>query len=79
MKEMQLDSQEQDTIRKVLQKSLHTFDYENVGGIPFLGVNGLSLVGHGGSSVKAMKNMILNALQCVEHRINEKIVASLNN
>lgn len=61
----------------VLKKSLDPFNYENVGGIPFLGVNGVSVVGHGGSSPLAIKNMIKGAISCVNSDVNGKIVASL--
>ena len=61
----------------VLKKSLDPFNYENVGGIPFLGVNGVSVVGHGGSSPLAIKNMIKGAISCVKSDVNGKIVASL--
>lgn len=64
--------------QKILQTALSSFNYELVGGIPFLGVNGVSIVGHGGSSALAIKNMILAAVSCVENDINGKIVASLN-
>lgn len=64
--------------QKVLRTSLSPFNYENVGGIPFLGVNGVSIVGHGGSSPLAIKNMIKSAINCVQNDVNGKIVASLN-
>jgi phosphate acyltransferase len=79
MKDMNLDTDTRDTIIKVLHKSLHSFNYEHVGGIPFLGVDGISMVGHGGSTPTAVKNMILNASNCVEAGINDKIIASLQN
>ena len=63
--------------KKVLRKSLTSFNYEIVGGLPFLGVNGVSVVGHGGSSALAIKNMILSAVNCVNNDINGKIVATL--
>lgn len=78
IKEMQLSEDEANTIKKVLYTALSSFNYENVGGIPFLGVNGVSIVGHGGSSPLAIKNMIKSAVQTVEHDVNGKIVASLN-
>lgn len=77
IKKLQLGSEEAKLVGKVLKTSLAEFDPERVGGVPFLGVDGLSLVGHGSSSPLAVKNMILNAAKCVEHGINEKIVASL--
>lgn len=73
-----LSREELGTVQQLLGKALHTFNYENVGGIPFLGVNGVSIVGHGGSSPLAIKNMIKGAVQTVENDVNGKIVASLN-
>ena len=78
MDDMSVEEETRNQIYKILSKSMHTFDYEHVGGIPFLGVDGVSFVGHGGSSVNAIKNMILNASHCVENGVNEKIKASLN-
>lgn len=62
---------------QIFSKALAPFDYERVGGLPFLGVNGISVVGHGGSSPMAIKNMIKVAMDCVEHSINDKIIASI--
>lgn len=62
----------------ILKEALAPFDYETVGGVPFLGVNGVSLVGHGGSTPLAIKNMIFNAAKMVEHQVNDKIVSYLN-
>lgn len=78
MKDEKISPELQKTIFKLLKKALHTFDYEHVGGVPFLGVDGTSMVGHGGSSPAAIKNMILNASQCVKNQVNKKIIASLN-
>lgn len=78
MAEENIDPQMQKQMFRILSKSLDAFNYEHVGGIPFLGVNGMSLVGHGGSSAIAIKNMVFNAAQCVKQQINKKIVASLN-
>ena len=78
IKELGLSESEQELVHKLLSVSMKSFDYQAVGGVPFLGINGVSLVGHGGSSPEAIKNMILNASVCIEQRINEKIVSSLN-
>ncbi|MGH2575268.1 MAG: hypothetical protein ACRDFC_06165, partial [Ignavibacteria bacterium] len=43
------------------------------GGVPLLGVDGVSIIGHGRSSPKAIKNMILKAEQIVKLKINETI------
>ncbi|WP_020403111.1 phosphate acyltransferase PlsX [Gracilimonas tropica] len=78
VKKMKLSEEETKNLQKVLHTALSPFNYENVGGIPFLGVNGVSIVGHGGSSPLAIKNMIKSAVQTVENDVNGKIVASLN-
>jgi glycerol-3-phosphate acyltransferase PlsX len=44
---------------KQLQKE---FDYAEYGGVPLLGVNGVSIICHGGSSAKAIKNAIREAM-----------------
>ncbi|MCC5915503.1 MAG: phosphate acyltransferase PlsX [Balneolaceae bacterium] len=78
MKREKVPEELQKKIYELISISLSTFNYEEVGGVPFLGVNGISLVGHGGSSPLAICNMVLNAAQCVENEVNRKIVASLN-
>jgi phosphate acyltransferase len=62
----------------VLKQAFAPFDYQAVGGVPFLGVNGVSFVGHGGSSSLAIQNMIMRAASMVSNHVNEKIVAALS-
>ncbi len=40
---------------------IDSLNYENVGGTPVLGINSTVIIGHGRSSAKAVKNMILAA------------------
>jgi len=54
------------------------FDVEKFGGVPFLGVDGISIVGHGRSSSRAIKNMIYMAEHMVEKRVNAHIAEVLN-
>jgi glycerol-3-phosphate acyltransferase PlsX len=77
MVEMQLDPSQMQMVGKAIKNAFTPFDYQNVGGVPFLGVNGVSLVGHGKSTPLAIKNMIFNAVKMVEAKINDKIVAAL--
>jgi phosphate acyltransferase len=42
------------------------FDYTDYGGAPLLGVNGVTIICHGGSPPRAVKNAIRVAYQCVE-------------
>ncbi|NLK01364.1 MAG: phosphate acyltransferase PlsX, partial [Clostridia bacterium] len=43
-------------------------DWQEYGGAPLLGVNGVSIVCHGGSKAKAVKNAIRVARNCVENK-----------
>jgi phosphate acyltransferase len=52
-------------------------DYQEHGGVPLLGVNGVSIIGHGGSTPKAIKNMILRAEEMVQQRVNERIRSAI--
>lgn len=67
-------------MKGTLRGALKSLDYEEFGGVPVLGVNGVSIIGHGKSSPKAIKNMILRAEEMVRHDINGRIrqaIASL--
>jgi glycerol-3-phosphate acyltransferase PlsX len=48
-------------------------DYAEFGGAPLLGVNGVSIICHGRSSAKAIRNAIGRAKALVESRLNELI------
>src|SRR5262249_42906438 len=48
-------------------------DYAEFGGAPLLGVNGITIICHGRSSGKAIKNAILRAKRFAEGRVNELI------
>ena len=56
----------------VLKNSLADMDYQNHGGVPLLGVNGISIIGHGSSSPFAIKNMILKANEMFEKDLINK-------
>jgi phosphate acyltransferase len=73
-----LDQQQIELVVGVLREAFAPFDYQLVGGVPFLGVNGVSLVGHGGSTPKAIKSMIFMAEKMVNEKVNEAITTSLN-
>ena len=48
---------------EVLRAVLRQFDNEEYGGAPLLGVNGNVLIGHGGSSARAIEKLILVAVE----------------
>jgi glycerol-3-phosphate acyltransferase PlsX len=52
-------------------------DYTEYGGAPLLGVDGCSIICHGGSNAKAISNAIRVAGEFVEKRINQQIKESL--
>lgn len=57
----------------VLKDILKVFDYQEYGGVPLFGVNGITIIGHGSSSDLAIKNMIFRAYETYQHRIIERI------
>jgi phosphate acyltransferase len=64
--------------RSGLRSVMQEMDYQEAGGVPLLGVNGVSIIGHGGSTAKAIKNMILLAEKTVVQDVNGKIQDSLH-
>ena len=60
-----------------LKKSLKSLDYQEHGGVPLLGVNGISIIGHGSSSPKAIKNMVLKAREMYNKDLIKKIENSI--
>jgi glycerol-3-phosphate acyltransferase PlsX len=60
-------------MRPVFGMVKKTLDYAEYGGMPLLGVDGVTIIGHGGSSSKAIKNAILAAERFVKIGVNEKI------
>ncbi|MFH1622285.1 MAG: phosphate acyltransferase PlsX [Candidatus Omnitrophota bacterium] len=57
-----------------LKRFKKELDYSEHGGAPLLGVNGVIIIAHGRSSIKAIKNAIKAAQIEVERNVNEKIV-----
>ncbi len=57
------------TLKRILKK----FDYQEQGGTPLLGVNGISIIGHGKSTPYAIKKMIFRAEEVSRLEINNKI------
>jgi glycerol-3-phosphate acyltransferase PlsX len=52
-------------------------DRAEFGGAPLLGVDGICMIGHGGSDGRAIGNAIRRAAEAVADRVNEHIVAGL--
>ena len=47
---------------------------DNYGGMPLLGVNGVCIIAHGGSSPIAVKNALRMAVQSILHQVNPHII-----
>lgn len=60
-------------VKPALKETLKTFDLDQYGGAPLLGLNGLVVKTHGSSKSAEIKNSILQCLTFKEQNINEKI------
>lgn len=75
--QQQLAPEEVGAVKKVLGGVLKRFDYEEFGGAPLLGVDGNVLIGHGGSSARAIEQLILASAEVVEQDVAGSIAAAL--
>ena len=57
----------------LLMKGLAHLDYSNYGGAPLLGVRGVSIIAHGKSSPRAIKNAVNVAVRAAESQMSEHI------
>lgn len=60
--------------RRSLLKAFACLDYAEYGGAPLLGLDGVAIIAHGGSSPKAIKNAIRVARESVSHDVNRYVV-----
>ena len=54
----------------------NTLNYENTGGTPVLGINAPVIIGHGKSTAKAIKNMVLTTERTIRNNMVEKLQAA---
>lgn len=66
-------------VKSVLKVSLKDMDYQTYGGVPLLGVNGISIIGHGSSTPLAIKNMVLRAKEMYDKKLIQKFAEALAN
>jgi glycerol-3-phosphate acyltransferase PlsX len=52
-------------------------NYEEYGGSPLLGVNGICIIAHGSSTPLAIKNALRVAAESIEHQVNPHIVEEI--
>jgi len=60
-----------------LKRFKKDIDYAEYGGAPLLGVDGVVIIGHGRSNVRAIKNAIRVAKEEVERKFNEKVLEAI--
>ncbi|MEN6309864.1 MAG: phosphate acyltransferase PlsX [Anaerohalosphaeraceae bacterium] len=63
--------------KTVIKKIYKKYDYHEYGGALLLGVNGTSIICHGSSKARTIKNAILACKRFSEKKINEHIVQAL--
>jgi len=64
-------------LERALNNYKEDYNYENYGGVPLLGINGVSIIGHGSSSPLAVKSAIFSAKRIYENDIPGKIKKAL--
>jgi glycerol-3-phosphate acyltransferase PlsX len=64
-------------MKGALKRFKKRVDYSEKGGALLLGINGVSVIGHGGSSEKAIKNAILLAQRNINSNVNAHILEEL--
>ncbi len=60
-----------------IRASLSDLDPNKEGGVPVLGVNGVSIIGHGNSTANGIENMILRAAEVASSKVNLHIEEAL--
>lgn len=59
--------------REQLDSAFKQLDYSEYGGAPLLGVRGVSIISHGKSSPRAIKNAVRVAVRAVESRLSDHV------
>lgn len=63
--------------RGALRTAFNRLDYAEYGGAPLLGLEGVTIIAHGGSNPKAIKNAIRVAREAAAQDVNRQIVKAL--
>ncbi len=64
-------------VRHAFREMKSSFDYQEYGGVPLLGVNGISIISHGRSTAHAFKNAVRVAVEMSEKKVNQHIYEEL--
>ena len=75
---MKLTWDERATVAKVVGTVKKRFDYEEFGGAPLLGIRGNIMIGHGGSSAKAIERLIVAGSEMARHKVAASIAEEIS-
>lgn len=64
-------------VESLLRGVAARYDYENYGGVPLLGVDGTSVIGHGGSSARAIARMVTHAAELVDEGVTQRVADAI--
>jgi len=64
-------------VRRAFKNFRKKVDYSEYGGAPLLGINGVGMICHGGSSAKAIKNAIRFAHDYAQKGVNKKMAEKI--
>ncbi|HJV91526.1 MAG TPA: phosphate acyltransferase PlsX [Holophagaceae bacterium] len=64
-------------VQPALKGWFKQLDYREYGGLPLLGIKGVSIIGHGSSDARAVMNGIGAALRAIDHQLVPKIAARM--
>jgi glycerol-3-phosphate acyltransferase PlsX len=78
MEGMKLTWDERATVAKVVGTVKKRFDYEEFGGAPLLGIKGNVMIGHGGSTAKAIERLILAGAEMAKQTVASSIAEAFS-
>ena len=64
-------------IKEAVERVSKRTDYEEIGGAPLLGVDGVVIIGHGRSNARAIRSALLRAAESVERGVVDAIEKGL--
>ena len=75
---MKLTWDERATVAKVVGTVKKRFDYEEFGGAPLLGIRGNVMIGHGGSTAKAIERLIVAGAEMARQKVAVSIAEAIS-
>jgi len=66
------------TLGQIAASTFAKYDFNEYGGAPLLGVNGICIICHGASNHRGIKNAVKVVRELAKHRMNERIIEVLS-